>query len=111
MSRTGFCSENCAACCRFLVLQVNPQYAELEDVKRWVELHGIKLAIRNGACWAYIPTPCSALAGTQCSLYGTAARPKVCDDWPTSQADIDELHRFTEREICTYSFVAEGELE
>jgi len=108
MQRTGYCKENCAACCKFLVLQVNPQYHEQEDVKRWVELHGVRLEMRSGACWAYIPSPCSVLQETKCGIYET--RPEVCKTWPTSQADIDELHRYADAG-CTYSFVAEGELE
>ena len=108
MQRKGYCREGCAACCQFLILQVNPQYHEQEDVRRWVELHGVRLEMRSGACWAYIPSPCSALQGTKCGIYET--RPEVCKTWPSSQADIDELHRYTNAG-CTYSFVAEGELE
>ena len=103
VQRQGFCQENCAACCQYIVLQVNPQYAEQKDVKHWIELHGINLVKRDGALWAYIPTPCSALEGTRCGLYGTEERPKVCDVWPTSQAEIDDLQDHTGQE-CTYSF-------
>ena len=99
----GNCTEGCAACCQYIVLQVNPQYAEAQDIKRWIELHGIKLAKRSGALWAYVPTPCSALEGTRCSLYGTKDRPKVCRNWPNSQTDIDDLHRHLGREVCTHT--------
>ncbi len=88
------CQENCAACCRYVILQVNPQYTN-EDVKRWIELHGIKLVERGGALWAYVPTPCSALEGTRCGLYGTKERPRVCEVWPNSQAEIDDLENHT----------------
>lgn len=108
--REGFCQENCAACCQYLVLQVNPQYAENKDVKHWIELHGINLVKRGGALWAYIPTPCSALDGTRCSLYGTEERPKVCDVWPTSQAEIDDLEDHTGQD-CTYRFSPTGDIE
>lgn len=106
VQRKGFCQEDCAACCKFIVLQVNPQYAEVADIKHWIELHDIKLVKRDGALWAYIPTPCSALDGTRCSLYGTADRPKTCDIWPSSQAEIDTLKVFTDQE-CSYSFSQE----
>ena len=101
--RGGYCKEGCAACCSFFVLQVNPAYAENEDLKRWVELHGIRLQKRGGALWAYIPLPCSALDGTKCGTYET--RPEVCRKWPASQGDIDELHNRT-GPVCTYTFSA-----
>jgi Fe-S-cluster containining protein len=107
LQRQGVCQENCAACCQYIVLQVNPQYAEEKDVKHWIELHGINLVKRGGALWAYIPTPCSALDGTRCSLYDTKDRPKVCDVWPTSQADIDDLEDHTGQK-CTYYFPGKG---
>jgi hypothetical protein len=86
-----------AACCRYVVLQVSPAYQERE-VSRWIELHGIKLVERNGALWAYIPTPCSALEDGRCSVYEN--RPKVCRDWPNSQADVDDLNRHLGRVVC-----------
>ena len=103
--REGSCTVGCGACCRFLVLQVNPQYIQNEDIRRWIELHGIRLQERDGACWAYIPTPCSALTpeGT-CSLFGQEGRPRVCEVYPTSQAQLDELHEFVGEEVCTYRF-------
>ena len=107
MQREGSCLEGCAACCKFLVLQVNPAYHEQEDVRRWVELHGIRLEMRSGACWAYIPLPCSALQGTKCGIYET--RPDVCRTWPQSQADIIELERHVGQKVCGYSFAAGGE--
>ena len=106
--RTGECQVGCGACCRFLVLQVNPQYIEVDDVRRWIELHGIKLRMRDGGCWATIPLPCSALEEGRCSLYGSEERPKTCDVFPSSQADIDLVHEFTGEEVCTYRFPQEG---
>lgn len=94
---------SCGACCRFIVLQVNPQYEESPDVKRWIELHGIKLIRKEQGVWAYIPTPCSALNENRCGIYED--RPNVCRTWPTSQADIDELHDFLGEKVCTVTGV------
>lgn len=102
--RGGYCKDDCAACCSFLVLQVNPAYAENEDLKRWVELHGIRLQKRGGALWAHIPLPCNALDGTKCGIYET--RPNICREWPASQGDIDELYSWTGEPVCTYTFSA-----
>ena len=43
--RAGECTVGCGQCCKFLVLQVNPQYIEVDDVRRWIELHGIDLDV------------------------------------------------------------------
>jgi len=77
-------------------LEVNPVYA---DATRWVELHGIKLVKREQRLVAYIPTPCSQYQPDGCAIYDT--RPDVCRNWPTSQADIDDLHDYTGEEVCT----------
>ena len=109
VQRQGFCQEDCAACCQYLVLQVNPQYNEVAEVKKWIELHGIKLRVdEQGACWASIPLQCTELtAEGMCGLFGKAERPKTCDVWPTSQATIDELNEYVGEEVCTYSFPEE----
>ncbi len=106
VQRQGFCTEGCGACCRFLILQVNPQYNEVAEVKKWIELHGIKLRVdEQGACWASIPLQCTELtAEGMCGLFGKAERPKTCDVWPTSQATIDELDEYVGEKVCTYEF-------
>ena len=104
--REGSCTSGCGACCRFLVLQVNPQYRDQGDIQRWIELHGIRLVERGGYVWAYIPTPCSQLApdGT-CGIHET--RPDVCREWPQSEAQIVELHEYVGEEVCSYRFSQE----
>jgi len=90
---------SCGACCTFLVLNVHPQYAE-GDVKRWVELHGVRIVQKGEAVWAYVPTACSQLQpDNTCGIYED--RPDVCRVWPTSQADIDELHEWVGEKVCT----------
>jgi hypothetical protein len=93
----------CEACCTFIVLQVNPAY---QKDKAWVELHGIKLVEKGGALWAYVPTPCLALKNGRCSVYEN--RPKACRDWPSSQADIDDLNRHLGREVCRFPIYTTG---
>lgn len=99
----GSCT-HCTACCSYLRLQVSPAYKE-EDVRRWIELHGIRLKEMNGGLFAYIPMPCSALKDGRCSIY--EERPDVCRSWPTSQADIDDLHDYKQAEMCTLRFSQE----
>lgn len=101
-ARSGACTEGCAACCRSIVLQVNPQYGQQEEVRAWIEWHGIKIEERDGACWATVSQPCKALTPEgKCSLYGQEDRPLTCEYWPVSQSDIDKLEK---PEVCTYKF-------
>ena len=34
--RSGACTPGCGACCRWLLLQVNPAYAAADDVAHWI---------------------------------------------------------------------------
>ena len=100
--RVGECTKGCGACCRFLTLQVNPQYYDNADVRRWIELHRIRLVQRDGATWAYIPTECSQLtAEGDCAIHDT--RPQVCNDWPQLPEQIVELETVAGA-VCTYRF-------
>ena len=91
------CSDR-GQCCTYVEL---PRSRILtSDEKRWVELHGIRLVQKGEAVWAYVPTACSQLQeDNTCGIYET--RPDVCRTWPTSQADIDELHEWVGEEVCT----------
>lgn len=90
---------SCGACCTFITLQVNPQYRD-PDIKRWIELHDIKLIEKDGGLFARIGTPCSKLRKDNlCGIYED--RPNVCRSFPASQADIDDLHKFLGEEACT----------
>jgi Fe-S-cluster containining protein len=106
------CTPGCGACCRFLVLQVNPQYLENADVARWVELHSIKLRRRGLGVFATIPLACDALTDEgMCSIHPD--RPDVCRSFPQSEAAIDIIHEEVGQEVCTVKFdmlasVAEG---
>ena len=103
--REGFCKTGCGACCKFLVLQVNPQYYNSPDIKNWVELHGIRLVKRDGGVWAYIQATCRELQeDNSCGLYGKPERPNVCAEWPFNQAEINDLDAFVGEKTCSYSF-------
>jgi len=87
-------------------LQVNPQYTA-PDVRQWIELHGIRLREQDGAVWAYIPTPCSALQPDgMCGLQGQPERPRLCGVFPAEAWQLDEL-KFMGVDNCTYSFPQE----
>ena len=100
--RTGECN-GCAACCRFVILQVNPQYMEA-DKRSWIEMHGIRLFEQDGGTWARITATCQHLtAENKCSIHDT--RPQTCRDFPAVQSDIDIVDAFVGERVCSYSFV------
>ena len=73
-------------------MEVNPIYRGSKDIRRWVELHGITLTEKDGRVWAKLPIPCTALqADKSCGVYGTDARPELCDTWPQEPEDLIEL--------------------
>lgn len=115
-ARSGSCTVGCGACCRFLTVNVNPDYFTSADAKAWVELHAVNgrhIRVRmaeGGICWMDIPIPCSALTPDgMCGLMGKPERPKSCDDFPTSQVDIDLVDEITGEKVCTYEFKGGGE--
>ena len=98
--RLGECKPNCGACCQSLRLQVPPEYGANPDIKRWVELHGVKLVELDGGTFAMLPQPCSALTeDLRCDLYGTPERPLLCSEWPATPAALASV-----ADVCSYSF-------
>ena len=101
--RTGECN-NCSACCRFLILQVNPAYLEA-DRRKFVELHGIALFEQDGGVWARIDAACKHLTDEgKCGVYGTAERPQACADFPFVQSDIELVDAWAGDKVCSYEF-------
>src|SRR3990170_1868484 len=104
MERGGYCREGCGACCKLVLVNVNPVYME-PDKKSWLELHeGLRLFRQNGGVWMAIQTSCRHLtADNKCGIFGQPERPQTCDDFPFAQNDIDLLNdEFNAG--CTYSF-------
>ena len=103
MKREGECTVGCGVCCNFLTLQVPPEYNSNPDVKKWVELHGVRLTERDGGVFAVLNVPCHALTEDgKCGVYGTDERPELCEHWPNSPALISQIPEI--EEVCTYSF-------
>ena len=101
--RVGECN-GCSACCRFLILQVNPAYLE-SDRRHWIELHGIRLYEKDGGTWAVINSPCEHLTEAgQCGIYGAPERPEACNTFPAFQHDIDLVDEWIGEKTCSYSF-------
>lgn len=100
--REGTCRpERCgSACCRFVLLEVNPIYLRDADLAAWVRLHGIELLARQGRVLARLPVACTALddAG-RCRIYGQPERPSMCAEFPAVPADLLGLES-----VCTYTF-------
>ena len=101
--RVGECTPNCGACCRFLRLQVPPEYGSNPDVRNWVELHGIRLQNIDGGTFAFLQVPCSALTEEGlCSLYGKPERPDLCNHYPMTPPALTGVE-----DVCSYSFTSE----
>lgn len=104
MIRQGECTVGCGACCKYISLQVPPEYGSNPDVRKWIELHGIRLTERDGGVFASLEMPCHALTEDgKCGVYGTDARPDMCEEWPARPEQIAEFEEV--REVCTYSFI------
>ena len=104
MQRQGYCAPACGACCKSVQINVNPAYLE-KDVRHWLELHGIRLSERGGGVWAHLPIPCRELQpDMSCGLFGKPERPKLCEEWPFSQKEIDDLDAFVGEKTCTFYF-------
>lgn len=107
MVREGTCQpEGCgSACCRFLLLEVNPAYLWQSDVAKWVRLHGIELGVKDDRVYAKIPLQCTALdvepgpTMGDCMLHGTPERPQMCEDFPQAPEDLAGL-----ADVCSFSF-------
>ena len=98
--RTGECTVGCGACCRSLRLQVPPEYSANADIRRWVELHGVRLVQQGGGTFAVIEQPCSALTEDGlCSLFGTPERPDLCSHWPATPEAMEPV-----ADVCSYRF-------
>ena len=108
MTRLGECNL-CSACCRFVLLAVHPVYME-PDKRRWLELHGIKLAWRNGNAWATVDLSCQELTEDgKCGIFGSPERPQVCSDFPFAAVDIGLVNAWAGSDICSYSFAEKEE--
>lgn len=104
--RTGECN-GCSACCRFLILQVNPAYMGA-DKRQWIEMHGIRLFEQDGGVWARINATCNHLTeGGKCGIHED--RPQACRDFPAVQGDIDLVDEWAGERVCSYSFAASAQ--
>ena len=102
--RQGECNtcEGRALCCTFLRLQVPPEYKDNDDIRKWVELHNVRLVDLDGGVFALIQQRCSALTEDGlCSLFGTSERPELCSEWPASPTALLGVE-----DECSYSFEA-----
>ncbi len=102
--RTGECTVGCGACCKFLILQVNPQYLDA-DRRRWIEMHDIRLLEQGDGVWARIKATCQYLtiAGS-CKVFGMPERPQTCAMFPVVQTDIDLVDEWAGEKVCSYAF-------
>jgi Fe-S-cluster containining protein len=100
MTRQGECTAGCGACCRVIRLQVPPEYGTNPDVRKWVELHDIKLQEIDGGTFAFIKQQCSALTEDgMCGVFGTEDRPELCSHYPATPEALAGVE-----DVCTYSF-------
>ncbi len=101
-TRGGGCNVECGGkCCNYIRLQVPNEYITNPDIKKWVELHGIKLMEIDGGTFAMLSLTCGALEDGKCSLFGTEDRPELCGHWPATPSALAGVEEF-----CTYEFAS-----
>jgi len=69
--------KQCGDCCKNLILPLT-QYAN-DDVKKWLEYHGVEVIDKNPFTYIKIPLKCSKLVNNKCSIYDT--RPETCREY------------------------------
>lgn len=101
--RTGGCTVGCGACCRFIVLPLDPRicHASVDRVAdwiKWLKLHGVEVTMSGDWLAAKIPLACHELQpdGT-CGVYGTDKRPNMCNAYPKQPLDLEGVE-----DVCTY---------
>ena len=97
--RSGGCHDGCGRCCEYMVLPLDPRVRNdpaYKDWWWWVGLHNIRIMGNK----AHIPLPCVHLTkDKKCAVYGTDARPHMCDEGPRLPSEIVGLE-----EVCTYEW-------
>lgn len=102
--RTGECTVGCGACCKFVILQVNPAYLDAER-RSFIEAHGIRLTARDGGAWGSVDVACKHLTtDLKCGVFGKSERPQACSDFPFVQSDIDLVDAHAGAKVCSYEF-------
>ena len=68
---------NCSKCCEDIILPlaVKPD----EDIKRWIELHNLKIFYKGEIVYLKINHKCSKLINGRCSIY--EQRPNNCREY------------------------------
>lgn len=118
--REGECKPGCGACCRSMILPLDPRLAsarteDLEDFRRWARLHGVRIQIttydlldgRLPRVEAYLPIQCFWLdddgrcIGHEAWLKGATAveKPNMCKSFPQIPFDLRTIE-----DVCTYKF-------
>lgn len=129
-TREGSCLGCGQHCCAEVLLPVSPEAAtalraglsgwtvlETDDpgTVDWLGYHGLGLVVHvpagaelrpvGEATFAVLPIPCKHLLPSgRCAVYGTDARPSICDEFPTSPLHLTTLSAEGQA-ACGYSFV------
>jgi len=74
--------ENCSKCCDNINLPI-PKVSE--DIKRWIELHYLKIVEIDGIDYVKIDNKCCKLIAGECSIYET--RPDVCRQYDCNKKE------------------------
>lgn len=78
------CQKKCGDCCRIIFLPVARDFCITQDIRRWIELHGITVVRVKGKRLYRIPIACSQLEGDLCRDY--QGRPVLCKEAPCYKA-------------------------
>ena len=94
--KSGECKK-CGACCRHLILGLNPNDARDKDFCRFLALRGVKVHWFDGTPYADLPVKCQALTSEGlCRVY--EKRPRGCAVGPLNSWE-PQLHK-----KCGYKF-------
>ena len=109
--REGECKPGCGACCRTMILPLDPRLAsakkeDLEDFKWWASRHGIGIHIttydlldgRLPRVEAHLPIECKWLTEDG-RCFSQHDKPMMCHSFPQIPFDLRTIE-----DVCTYSF-------
>ena len=67
-------------CCNYFIMPIKVHPKILEDYKKWLSYHGVKVIFHRGKYVIKIPLKCRfVLDDGKCSIFNTPERPNMCD--------------------------------
>jgi len=107
IKREGKC-HSCGECCQTVNITVVKdvtlqQHGNLEELERYLSFRGISIVGSNekrNELYYSIDIPCSELTSNKrCRVHGTEEKPLICNRFPESQEDIEDIKN------CGFRFI------